>query len=236
MSLVDLPSHLIVDILKLLPDTRALAAAKITHSAIHYAFKQHTRTILEAIITNQIPAKMLPFAQAAHSARCKPFGTAHVVETLRELYFGDQDPGYNPLVSNALGPLTLPKAIDMSEMYHVIRYYTRRIENEIASSTNPRFGTPTFAKRQRLTSKERFIIKRALYRFEMYCGLFYGDGGGLDADTKRQNLTRNLARVTFLSYSPPWVNEQLGSIYDFLEQFLSECKAAMVHTYTGLVG
>lgn len=222
MSLVELPLHLLVDILQYLPDIQSLVAAKATHSALHYAFKEKCHCILNAIIMNQIPTALLGFAQAAHSSRRKPFSFDHVLDTIEELYLDCESSDYDPLVSKRFGPLNLPKAIEVDRMHRIVGHFTDRIEIEMLERVPEEFNIPECLRRASLSSTERFMIHRALYRFELYCGLFFGDGHGFDDDDKRRSKIKSLTGHSFLGHSAPWVNEQLACIHDYLEMFLSE--------------
>lgn len=87
MSLTDLPAHLLVDILKSLPDAQSLAAANCSHSTLQYAFCKHDHLIMESVLANQIPKDVLPFALAAYDTRQAPFSFVHATTTLDDLYY-----------------------------------------------------------------------------------------------------------------------------------------------------
>jgi hypothetical protein len=62
-----------------------------------------------------------------------------------------------------------------------------------------------------VTRAEISRIERAMYRFEMFCGLFSGFGNC------RSHLLEGLWDTLFLNFSP-WENEQLACVHDYLVQ------------------
>ncbi|CEJ93301.1 hypothetical protein VHEMI08899 [[Torrubiella] hemipterigena] len=222
MSLVSLPAHLRTDILKHLPDAHSLTAARAAHPALHYAFNEHTQDIMESVIRNQIPQELLPFAQAAHDARCKPYSFLHATATLDDLYFHNLPTAPPTLHSREFGALSMPKLIAMGKMHNVVSYFTDRIADMMLDSAVELGLLPRPGGAESLSATERFVIQRALYRYEVFVGLFFGDGKGVGAISQRRDQTKMITRVSFLGHFAPWVNEQLASVYDCLEQILSE--------------
>lgn len=111
LSLVELPKHLLADILQFLPDAPALAAATSTHSALRSAFQEHHRLILEAVVANEVTTELFAFALTADESRRTYFAFAPAVDLLEELHRKASPlhpPGTYP---SQLGHLTVAKAL-----------------------------------------------------------------------------------------------------------------------------
>lgn len=65
----------------------------------------------------------------------------------------------------------------------------------------------------KLSPTEYFRVCRAFYRVELLFDLFRSD-----PETASAGIEKRL----FLSRHPPWENEQLGCVHDFLEKKLSD--------------
>lgn len=65
-------------------------------------------------------------------------------------------------------------------------------------------------RRQPLSPTEDFRICRALYRFQIYSNLFFDRPAPLETDGSHKAL--------FFGRHAPWVNSQLGFVYEYLER------------------
>lgn len=163
MSLVSLPAHLRTDILKHLPDADSLTVARAAHPALDYAFQEHKQDIMESVIRNQIPQELLPFAQAAHDARRKPYSFLHATATLDDLCFHNLPTAPPPtLHSREFGAISMPKLIAMGKMHNLVSYFTARIADMMLDSAVELGLLPRPGGTESLSPTERFVIQRAL--------------------------------------------------------------------------
>lgn len=120
--------------------------------------------------------------------------------------------------------MTMEKAAGVSKMHKIVNYFTDRVANMMLEAAAKHMLFPRPGGAESLSPTERYVIQRALYRYEIFCGLFYGDKRGCGARSRRRDQVRALSKFCFFGRSPPWVNEQLACVYDCLDRILSECK------------
>lgn len=99
-------------------------------------------------------------------------------------------------------------------------FFTRRIGKEVLFRGVADLGLER-AERNWVSVSENFIIRRALYRFQIYSELVLACDGARDASGSMPTgvFTDSFVQDIWLGPFPPWVNEQLASVYAYLLHF-----------------
>ncbi len=123
------------------------------------------------------------------------------------------------------------RAVDenLDSMHAMVEWFTR----DFARDTLPLVGKELGLERPGemvLSADETFRIHRAMYRFQMYCNLFYKSP---PATAQEWWFGLGLRKYFFGRYSP-WVNEQLACIHDYFERVLS--RGLVPQTYPNQLG
>lgn len=247
--ILELPLHLLSMILAQLDSMQSLGSAILSHSLFYHSFHDDTKHIVQCILRNQIPPELMHYAATAFEAKfvrmknpfCartllksafeglnRPPNGVHFQEWYLKWVFdhkGSENSFFNASGRNKHIRLchslsAISTASVLSKTHRAVEYFCDQFLSErlpllqrLVGRHLPGDGHPS--------RKELFRIRRALYRFQIYCNLVFRDDTDFHAE-RRVRQTRNfyLGDYFFGSFSP-WVNEQLSCIHDYLEEVLS---------------
>jgi hypothetical protein len=205
-SLQRLPDELIAHILSSLDCVQSLPAIRLTCRKMHRAISGEA---MWSILRRQIDEVLLPYAIAIHECvdifNTWELGAREIGRGLVEMLQG----GSSAVISR-INTLTLEfrAAIEMGSLHDLVV----RLANEFSGVCLSKLpGVPP----GKVASKsEHLRVCRALYRTELFYLLCKKD----DADP--ETAATNKHRRAFFDFYPPWVNEQMACIHDFLERKL----------------
>lgn len=219
-SFPQMPLHLISLVLSELDSIQSLGSAILSHSSMYAAFNENPKTIMFRILLNQIPPNLMTYAAITHEASKDENRTNRRLKRLFSTSL-DRSDSHTPefqewylwwrLNHQNSGPAF---ASSLSKTHLLVKHFTRRF----LSDTLPLADRDLFGECQHNTKppsrREIYRIRRAFYRFQLYCNIINNNPEPLEGPIHRAHL--------FFKYFSPWVNEQLACIHDYLEGILSK--------------
>ena len=208
-------------------DSSALSSAILAHPLFHGAFQLYQQRILKDILRRLIPPRLLPLALATYEAASIDYSDGDLVRRLLDRPQAGQAQAFSPWPV----PLTRRVVAAMERVHLMVQYFTA----DLAQQAIPRFNRIFETARPETSSpSEELRILRAFYRFQLYCNIF----GRKSMDTARKatrpppdwpveklgGKSREEMRwelECFFWPWPPWVNEQLACVFEYLEATLS---------------
>lgn len=247
---VELPLHLLSMVLAQLDSMESLRSAIFSHSLFYGAFRDDTKHVVQCILRNQIPPDVMHYAAAAFETKLVDKDNSNqVVPILRSVFEGsNREPNGVPFqewclewvfdhsaggtgLMNAFGRRQVGQsrrptdataiANTFSKTHDAVEYFCRRFIHErlplmhklVGRRLTPQAGCPS--------QPELLRIRRALYRFQIYCNLMFRSDVDFHPGRRvRENRNFYLGHYFFNAISP-WVDEQLCCIHDYLEDVLS---------------
>lgn len=199
-SITQLPCEMVAEILGKLDHLRFLLPALLACRHFYTSFKE-SHGVEASILRHQITPALLPYAVAlAEASRLpRPLAASSVVALLDDLY--------NRPARLAAQLPTIPRALVQKlgrthDAIHALATGFATSALDCISPPSVPAGTSTEAA---LSPLEYFRFCRAFYRVELFYTFFRG--GSFESDMN----------PWFFSRHPPWENEQLGCIYEYLE-------------------
>ncbi len=230
-----MPLHLLAIALSHLDSTVSLGSAILAHSSLYASFREDRARVMRAILLNQIPPAILPYAHATFLAarlaqdpeplttkRVSHFLSRHVhaifefelsASRIERILFPESPEGD---LSSAIDPLALHA---LSKTHTVVEHFTRHFARDTFPFAHRNLGLPQRGEENMLSADETFRIHRSIYRFQLYCNLFRHPYQPF----QHLSLPTLIATFFFPDFSP-WVNEQLACIHDYFERLLSRGK------------
>ena len=200
MLIKSLPVELIQLILGALPDAVTLRALVLSHSSFYRAFITGKDFITFKVLLNQIVPNLLPDAVAVlESSRFRSWNRKLIQEFLADYHQGRLSPSRTWTISDA---------VPVSMLHDDICFFMTDFVT-VALAANPVTGVPDVSPSP-LTSREKFRISQAFYRFELYCNLFR------ERCWKDNRFGPEEQREIFFDHYSPWENEQLACVHDYL--------------------
>lgn len=234
-TFLQLPLHLVGQILTQLEDLQTLGSAILSHPLLYASYKDLGATrVLLAIVRNQIPQDVMPYAIMAYKAQTVDPRHAYTLTT-RAFFRRSQRDFLDKYVRYSLlrekNADAVPSfAAALTKTHSAVEYFCNRFIHDVlplaAQCVAPDSAhfSPTAP-----SSTEVYRIQKALYRFQVYCNLSARQEselqGGTDVGAGRLRESRiSLQGIQhFFSQSSPWVNEQLACIHVYLERVVSRC-------------
>ena len=207
---LEMPLHLLRIVLSDLDCMDSLAAAILSHSSFYVAFSEDSTNIISRILGNQIPVDLLPYSIAVYEAtRIDHCNSDHIMKLLLRFFSEISPPSQDVLRLEHLEPAA---AKVISKTHSIVEHFSHDFVKKTLPLTRNKLGLyrPDYSQ---ASAGEVFRIRRALYRFQLYCNL---QAGGKQRDTSSL-----YQQYFFFGLFSPWVNEQLACIHDYLEQVLS---------------
>ncbi|KAH6618377.1 hypothetical protein B0J18DRAFT_437206 [Chaetomium sp. MPI-SDFR-AT-0129] len=199
-SITQLPCEVVGLVLKSLDHPRYLCSALLTCRHFYSSFKE-SHGVRTSILRHQVTPALLPYAVAvAEAAQLpRPLSSASISSLLDELY---KTPAR---LAARMSTLPASTVQSMSLTHDTIHTLAMDFATK-AHALIPPFPTCTPV----LSPSEYFRFCRAFYRVE----LFYI----MSREYEFEALTQSL----FFSRHHPWENEQLASVYEYLEARFAE--------------
>ena len=193
-----------------LPDVTSAKSLALVSSSFYYTFLDAQSLILTRILQNEISTGLLQGAFAAYKASKIPLWTKQAIQDFLDEYFGRS-------LLHTNQNWNLSEALRLSNVHSCVEFFAAQFAS-FALSKNP----TTRGSNAAPYSAEMARIKRNLYRFELYCNLFRKPSSDRLRRDARNCLIRpspfgtQEQRDIFFDKFPPWENEQLGCIHDYL--------------------
>ncbi len=183
-------------------DLRSLRSSIASCRAFYSAFSSCPAAVTKALVSLEIDDAVLPeaiLAVRAASIRRADQPYSELPAALSQLF----SPGREALLSHKW---SFADGIAAIRLHSIIDHLAAT-----PGSIYPVYSGDqiTFAIRNRPQGNELARIKRALYRFEIFCGLFPPPSG-------RPDLGFREAQASFFSQFAPWENEQLACVHELL--------------------
>lgn len=204
-----LPLEVHQAILCAIPDFETLQTAIRTAPCLYSAFMDARKHIVTDILEQHIdPGFMYDAAMADMTSKMEePFTDTGVLEFLSKYKARDQGLFHSAFQG------TIPQAIRMADFHDVVEFFI----SDFASTTLQHKEEETGITQNRLLSwRERDRIGRSFYRFEIFHNIFrekeiYEHPCGL-----RTKERKSPDDYEYYNFFPPWENEQLACIRDYL--------------------
>lgn len=215
-----LPIHVVRLVLSQLDSMQSLGSAILSHSIFYTAFMEDTPGLVGDILSSQMDTRVLPFARAVHEAAAVSNFDLSKVWSFLDSRLHPMD--FDADVWFRLKPFQLSPTVAaaISKFHAVVQHFAQDfVGRSIRSGKYPR----KFRRQAcRINDTEYFRVQRALYRFQLYCNLFYRNTRDLTPDAARRQEIEHLLHMVFFRHFPQWENEQLACIHDYLERVLSD--------------
>lgn len=208
-SITDIPCELVASILRSLDDFETLTSFLLACRHIYTSFQQIPGTEL-AIIRQRIEPDLLPYAVASLDAsKLQPSpGDESSFRSLLDLLY---DAPSQLVARTASMPPELLRSMSRKHDWVTTLALSYAAEAKIHISSD----IITSSEAVDLSPSEYFRFCRAFYRVDLFYFLF-GAVGNFHALSGVGNL--------LLDRHPPWENEQLGCVHDFIETKFLEGK------------
>lgn len=199
-SLGGLPTEILLILFRALPDIPSLGALALTNSVLFLTCITHASSISFAVLSNEIPAAILPEAIAAwSSSTVKPWSKAGVRKYLQD-YHTDRE-------AQIRQSWTLSNAFEVSKLHRRCHILAFKFSEFVRPTNLPSGSSPS------LSSCEANRIQRSVHRFELYRNLFHvsplaQEGVERFSDTEKYDI--------YFKHYAAWENEQLGCLHDYL--------------------
>ncbi|TDZ35610.1 hypothetical protein C8035_v009750 [Colletotrichum spinosum] len=208
-TLLNLPADIITNIL-LHADTPKQLLHAIQSHRVFYNVWRNDPFMLRKVVENRIGHDLLPYAAALLESKSLRPGIEH--DAVRSL-LARLDANVRSGGGCNIRDYRQSDYADMLRTHFTVEILREEVAAEalVAFVREFRLGHP-----QRASKQENFRIRRALYRFQLMCDLFY-----VPVKSGTPLYKREIARLFFYRYSP-WVNEQMLCVYSYLERKVSE--------------
>ncbi|EWG54039.1 hypothetical protein FVEG_12342 [Fusarium verticillioides 7600] len=232
------PLHVVGYILEHLDSFEQLGQAISSHRIFYNAFKEYPRCVAQAVITTQIPEKVLLYALlSVETNRITPGDFQTLKEIIARFYpingYGGDRPAnvsyYQDEVSEAAlaSPALLLNKLSWSEYVSLIQDYEAvlLLGQAMAQECVAKLGSFGITRTGPLTAEERFRLDRSFYLFQAICNTFcteaWPNGGWIynqkDYLVPHEDWRDEYAAEVLSCCFSPWVNHQVQSVYRFLE-------------------
>lgn len=215
-----MPLHLLSMVLSHLDSIQSLRSAILSHSSLYIGFKENPDRIISDILNGQMSPETMVYAIAAYKANSIDSGDKEQIEDFLMRWFdfaGPDAPGEYYITPGELDPSV---ASALSRTHTVVQHFTRDLVQDTLPLSREELGLER-SDHTRASPSEVFRIHRALYRFQVYCNLFFRDEKDFRPDRERRSALCALLHVYFFGLFSTWVNEQLACVHDYLERVLS---------------
>jgi hypothetical protein len=204
-----LPLELRQQILASVPDVGTLRTAVLSCPVLYYAFHESPISTITSVLSSEIGPAVLPEAamvlEASSIGQCI-LSDPGMADTILQKHWLQRE--------KVRWKWTLTDALAISNLH----FYVDSFAMKFASTALPRIPS-CYGQQSEYSQQELERIKRALYRFEIYCNVFplklFIDAGDLPGTTSTYDRIEMLTEGFFSKFAP-WENEQLTCIHDFL--------------------
>ncbi|KAH8779834.1 hypothetical protein F5883DRAFT_406392 [Diaporthe sp. PMI_573] len=227
--LLELPLHLVSATLSQLDSMQSLGSAILSHSLLYHSFCDDKKYIVRCIVRNQIPSELIHYAEAAFKAKYVDNDRFRDARTLLESAFKRVEINHNHVLATDSGQDAQPYgsmdtisiASAISKTHWLVEYFCRSFIRERLPLMRELMGGPFDPEGVCQSQAELFRIRRALYRYQIYCNLVFRRKTDFHPGRWVRQTRNSYLQQHFFHPFPPWVNEQLCCIHDYLEDVLS---------------
>ncbi|KAK3897507.1 hypothetical protein C8A05DRAFT_19750 [Staphylotrichum tortipilum] len=210
-------------------DSSSLSSALLAHPLFRVTFQVYQQRILKESLLNLIPPKLLALAFATHDAATIDYSDWNMIKRLLEQLTEVQG-GSNPRPLS--WPLTRRTVAAIERVHLMVQYFTSDFVQQAIPRLNRIFETTR--PETYISQYEELRILRAFYRFQLYCNIF--GRKTVDAAKQAPPTIRGWPRQPWPGKSPedvqcelelffwpwpPWANEQLACVFEYLETNIS---------------
>lgn len=212
-GITSLSCEIVASILRNLDNVRFLTPTLLACRHFYSSFKESPSIELE-ILRRQIPSDLLPESVALMevSRLPRPYTASSIRGLLKDLY-QERDQ-----MSNEIGLLPLSFILRMGYNYDIIHSLVMEFAKDAWGLLS--HGRQEMLGDFLLSSTEYVRFCRAFYRADLLLYLFRGE------KQKHRSEFETILNSEF-SYHPPWEDEQLGCVHDFLEKRFSQGKGRL---------
>ncbi|KAI0555380.1 hypothetical protein F4679DRAFT_166559 [Xylaria curta] len=210
-AITRLPCEIIAGIFRQLDHIQSLLPSILTCRHFYLSYKESPSLALD-ILHHQISPALLPYCIAVLEASRTTRKRSSIQQRLDTLY---DEPA---VLTRRLHDIPLSGLIEMEVTHDLVKNFADAFALDAWSlllSHRPVQGQGQ-SDGLVLSPTEQFRFYRALYRVELFLKLFRGD------PTQVSSLFEDEQVDMFLSRHPPWVNEQLGCVHDYIEKRFSQ--------------
>ena len=195
-----LPPELAPIVLCQAPDAPTLRNLIISAPSFYHGYRATPKIILEAVLSNEYGSRLLPEALTTQLSARLP----------KEDFDSARDVLLTKLQNKPQVPVdwTLADSLALSKIHDNVNFFALEFAahwNEHVDETIPLDNEPA-------TRTEMERIRRALFRFELYCNSFPKSLDRPGPDERKE---------LFLDRFSPWENEQLVTMYEYLLERMS---------------
>lgn len=182
---------------------RSIKTLALASSSFYRIFIEYQSSILAHTLFKEIGSELLPNAFVVlQASQIKPWSRAAVREYLR---------GFPQKFDSSLpNKWTLSEALRRTKLHRCVQHFSNDFVAFALSGIQQLHHQSTASLTPSPTELHR--IQRSFYIFELYCHLFRKQNGKLE----KVRLNEKEQRHIFFNKFPPWENEQLGCIHDYL--------------------
>ncbi|KAH7022154.1 hypothetical protein EDB80DRAFT_628843 [Ilyonectria destructans] len=213
-GITNLPCEIVASILRNLDNVRFLTPTLLACRHFYSSYKESPGIELE-ILRRQIPSALFPESVALMevSRLPHPYTASSIRPLLKDLY---QEPDQ---MSNEIGSLPLPSILRIGYNHDIIHSLVMEFAKDAWEllSQDRQEMLSDFS----LSSTEYVRFCRAFYRADLLLCLLRG------GKHKYRNEFETTLNLDFF-YHPPWEDEQLGCVHDFLEKRFSQASRDVV--------
>lgn len=212
-----LPLHIVAEILGHLDTIQELGPPIFSHRIFHDALYDNLHAIARRILTRQVPDGILSYSLI-------------LLETT-QIDVMDQN-AVNPLIarlenidpSPPLIRLSLAEYAFISQNQAAVKWMSQDMADELI----PAINEVGLAHPKTLSDNETFRMFRAFFRYQIMCNLF--------CHRPRRHRSEVTAQISnFCRASSQWVNDQLLTVYTYLERQVSFGKKDLSPTLADLM-
>ena len=195
-----LPPELAPIILCQAPDAPTLRSLILCAPSFYHGYRATSKVILEAVLNNEYGSRLLPEALATQLSSRLP----------QEGFDSARNDFLTNLQNKPQMPVdwTLTDSLALSKLHGDVDFFA----SEFAAHWNEHVDEAVPVDTEPVTRTEMERIRRALFRFELYCNNFPKSLDRPGPDERKE---------LFLDQFSPWENEQLVTMYEYLLQTMS---------------
>ncbi|KND92089.1 hypothetical protein TOPH_03424, partial [Tolypocladium ophioglossoides CBS 100239] len=215
-TITDLPCEVVASILRNLDSLQSLLRSLLVCRHFYSSMKESSG-VEATIVQQQITPALLPYSVAVMEASRLPY--PRIEDSVRNLL----DTLFHEPAQLTSRVRTMPRRLIgiMARTHDVVH----RLATDFATDSWARLSqadASSASKSLSLSPAEYFRFCRALYQVELFYSLFRGEPGD-STGTFEESMN-----PWFFSRQPPWENEQLGCVQEFLEAKLAEASLDVV--------
>jgi hypothetical protein len=207
-TLLSLPLEVKQAILSSLQDIQSLRSVSLTGMTLYKALKSAESSIVNHVLMNELGADIFPMAIITGYARELGYKFKENLTTEAITQFLQSARRSLWHENRPVPILRLPDGLQMSNLHASVKYFTtdylskslKRFESIGIILDSGKVSTPP-------SPSEVLRTWRALYNFEMYCGLF-----------SHSKTAVSFHEPLFFNQFSPWEMEQLACVHDHLKR------------------